>query len=61
MARPKRTITANQRRAILSRYPKGYGLVALSKDFEISIPVIRRVLVEGGVKIRGKGRPVGVA
>lgn len=62
MGRPLKKITANQRRAILVRYPKkGYGLAMLSKDLGIGIPVIRRVLVENGVKLRSTGRPQTIA
>ncbi len=57
MARPKKTVTENQRRSIVSRYGKGEGLVALATEFELSPPVIRRVLTEADVDIRGRGRP----
>jgi len=58
MARSKIEVTANATRSIVSKYEKGAGLVALTEEFELSIPVIRRVLTENGVKIRGRGRPV---
>jgi len=58
MARPKVTLTANEVRSVLAKYNKGAGLVALAKEFDHSIPVIRRILVEGKAKIRGRGRPV---
>ena len=57
MARPKKTVTENQRRSIVSRYGKGEGLISLSAGFELSPPVIRRVLVDNKVPIRGRGRP----
>ncbi len=57
MARPKKTVTENQRRSIVSRYNKGEGLISLSSEFELSPPVIRRVLIENKVSIRGRGRP----
>ena len=61
MGRPQATVTENQRRAIVSRYQKGAGFVELSDDFKRSIPVIRRILVDNKVKIRGRGRPVTAA
>ena len=61
MARPETKVSANQVRSIVAKYSNGAGFVALSKEFEYSIPVIRRVLVDAGVKIRKRGRPVVVA
>lgn len=61
MARPKITVTANTARSIVAKYNKGAGLVALADEFDLSIPVIRRTLADAGAKIRGRGRPVGVA
>ena len=58
MGRTKVTITANQTRSLVSKYAKGTGLVALAKEFELSVPVIRRLLDEADVTIRGRGRPV---
>ena len=58
MARPRTKVTANQTRSIVSRYKKGTGLVALAEMFGFSAPVIRRVLADGAVEIRGRGRPV---
>jgi hypothetical protein len=57
MARPQTKVSANQARSIVSRYGKGEGLVALADDFKYGIQVIRRVLIEAKVKIRGRGRP----
>ncbi len=57
MARPKKTVTENQRRSIILRYDKGEGLISLSTEFKLSPPVIRRVLVDNKVTIRGRGRP----
>ncbi len=61
MSRPKMVVAANTVRSIVAKYKKGIGFDELSNDFDISIPVIRRTLVENGVKIRGKGRPTLVA
>lgn len=61
MAREKITLNANQTKSLVSKYNKGAGLVALVGEFEVSLPVIRRVLVENGVKIRKRGRPVAAA
>jgi len=60
MARPKIVVAENTRRSIVSKYGKGDGLVALAAEFEVSLPVIRRVLVDSGSEIRGRGRPVTV-
>lgn len=57
MARPKVVVSSNHARSIVARYKKGTGLVALAGEFKLSIPVIRRVLVDAGTKIRGRGRP----
>jgi hypothetical protein len=61
MGRAQIQLTANQTKSIVSKYNKGVGLVALATEFEHSIPVIRRVLSENKVKVRGRGRPVTVA
>jgi len=61
MARAKVKLTANQVRSIVSKYNKNVGLVALATEFGHSVPVIRRVLEENDVTIRGRGRPVAVA
>lgn len=61
MARPQIKVASNTARSIVSKYGKGAGLVVLAEEFELSVPVIRRVLTEGGVKIRGRGRPVTAA
>ena len=57
MARPLKVVNSNTRRSIKSKYNKGQGLVALATEFELSTPVIRRVLTEADVEIRGRGRP----
>ena len=59
MARPKKVVNGNDLRSLVSKYNKGAGLVALAEEFGVSIPVIRRALVDGGVTVRGRGRPVG--
>lgn len=41
-----------------TRKVKPLGLVALAKKIEVSIPVIRRILIENEVTVRGRGRPV---
>ncbi len=58
MGRPRTVVTANQVRSIVSKYNKGMGLLDLSDEFPYSVPVIRRVLREQKVRIRGRGRPV---
>ncbi len=57
MARPRIKVLSNTQRSIVSKYGKGLGLVALATEFELSPPVIRRVLTENKVTIRGRGRP----
>lgn len=57
MGRPKTKVSANEVRSLVSRYNKGVGLVELSQAFSYSVPVIRRVLAEKKVRIRGRGRP----
>lgn len=61
MGRPRTKVGSNQIRSLAAKYNKGVGLVALAEEFELSVPVIRRVLNEAGAKIRGRGRPVKVA
>ena len=57
MARPQKVVKSNTRRSIAAKYRKGAGLVALAEEFELSTPVIRRVLCGEAVTIRGRGRP----
>ena len=64
MSRPRTEVTLNTQRSIVAKYKKGGptgGLVALAKAFNMSISVIRRVLVENEIEIRGRGRPATVA
>lgn len=57
MARPKVKVSANQTRSIVSRYGKGEGLVAISEALDLGVQIIRRILGEQGVEVRGRGRP----
>lgn len=57
MSRPQTKVTANQKRSIVAQYNKGVGLVAIAEAVKLGVQIVRRVLVEAGVKIRGKGRP----
>jgi hypothetical protein len=64
MPRPKTEVSANQVRGILAKYaadrdPKPMGLLEIAESFEpsLTVAVVRRVLVENGVEIRGRGRP----
>lgn len=61
MSRPQITVIANTVRSMVAKYKKGAGLVALAEEFDLSVPVLRRTLVDAGAKIRGRGRPVAVA
>ena len=58
MSRTQTKVSSNEQRSIVSKYNKGAGLVSLATDCGYSIPVIRRVLTEQKVSIRGRGRPV---
>lgn len=60
MSRPRTVVSSNTQRSIVSKYGKGIGLVALAEEFKLAVPVIRRVLVENDVAIRGRGRPATV-
>lgn len=57
MARPRKVVTENQRRSIVSRYAKGDGFADIGKDLELTAAVIRRTLTDNNVTIRGRGRP----
>lgn len=59
MSRPRTKVASNTVRSIVSKYTRGAGLVALAEEFELSASVIRRVLVDNDVPIRGRGRPAG--
>lgn len=61
MARVRKVVTENQKRSILARYEKAEGFLTISKALDLTAAVIRRTLVENGVKIRLRGRPVKVA
>jgi len=58
MARPKIELKARALKQAVKLYEKGEGLVILAEKYGVSLPVIRRVLAEAGVTIRGRGRPV---
>ncbi len=58
MSRLTTRVSANERRSIVSRYNKGIGLVAIGDHYGYSATVVRRVLTEANVEIRGRGRPV---
>lgn len=58
MGRPKLELNKRTTKTIVSQYGKGMGLVALAEKVQVSIPVIRRILVENDVAIRDRGRPV---
>lgn len=42
---------------IVTLYKRGKSLDFLAHDFSYSVKVIRRVLTEAGVTIKGRGRP----
>lgn len=57
MPRPKKAVSANHQRSIIARYNKGEGLVAIGKALGYGVQIVRRVLADGKVKIRKRGRP----
>lgn len=51
---------AKATKSIVNQYTKGgpgNGMQAFAKEYGVSLGTIRRVLVENGVEIRGRGRP----
>ncbi len=61
MSRMKTKVSSNQQRSIVSKYNKGSGLGALAEEFGMGPAVIRRVLADNDVAIRGRGRPAATA
>lgn len=60
MSRPKKAVSANHQKSIIAQYKKGgegNGLVAIAKRLGYGVQIVRRVLADGKVKIRGRGRP----
>ncbi len=60
MARPRIEVTSNQARSMVAKYKKGVGMKGLAGQFACTVHAVRRVLVDAGVAIRGRGRPVAV-
>lgn len=61
MGRPKLQVNKRTQKTIVRAYTRKVrplGLVALAEEVKVSIPVIRRILVENKVTIRGRGRPL---
>jgi len=61
MGRPKLELNKKTVRTIVSGYNRKrrpLGLAALAEKVGVSIPVVRRILVDEGVTVRGRGRPV---
>jgi hypothetical protein len=44
---------------VMKDYENGMSLTALAKQERVSLPALRKLLVEEGVTIRGRGRPKG--
>jgi len=57
MAAPRKTVTDARTRRMCEGYSQGRGLVALAGEMGCSPSVVRNVLVENNVSIRGRGRP----
>jgi hypothetical protein len=55
--RPKTEVSAKDRAKIVKLYSDGTGLVPLTVLVDLSVYVIRRVLAEEGITLRGRGRP----
>jgi hypothetical protein len=51
-----RTFTGFELRGMIDLYQQGATLNQLSDTFEVSVPVIRRALIDNSVEIRGVGR-----
>lgn len=50
-------LKASQRRKIARTYKSGWGIVRLAKEYEVSETAIKKVLRDGGLRIRAPGRP----
>jgi len=58
--RRKTEVTSNQVRSIVARYNKGgkgNGLIGIAEAVKLSPGIVRRVLLEQNVTLRGRGRP----
>ena len=44
-------------RSMVSSYKKGASLRDLANHWGVSVPTVRRLLLEGGAEIRPQGRP----
>jgi hypothetical protein len=47
------------RRDLVEDYKNGFGFSKIRDKYGLSRPAARKILVEEGVTIRGKGRPFG--
>lgn len=57
MPKPRKDVSAAQRRGIVSRYQDGDGMKQIGDDLSHNVGVIRRILIEEGQTIRLRGRP----
>jgi hypothetical protein len=55
--RPRKQVTSAQKRIIIEGYNRGRGFDALNAATGHCRAVVRRILVDAGVEIRGRGRP----
>jgi hypothetical protein len=57
MAKPRKEVSAGQKREITTQYQAGAGMLTLADKYGHCVSVIRKVLVEAQLEIRGRGRP----
>lgn len=59
MAYRKIELTEEQLKAMASKYQYGASLREVALDFSMSVSAVRRKLLDQGVVLRPKGRPIG--
>jgi hypothetical protein len=57
MARKRKEISEAQRRRIIAAYKEGLGMLKIGNSLGHNVVVIRRVLIENNLVVRGRGRP----
>lgn len=57
MAAQQKDISDARRRKIVEHYNKGIGMAKIAENIGCCVTVVRRILVEENVTIRGRGRP----
>jgi len=59
MAYRKIELTEDQLKAMASKYTYGASLREVAHDFSMSVSAVRRKLLDRGITLRPKGRPIG--